>query len=266
MTAAVAFIAPFVLLYDDVIVKLVRDWTIDDNYSHGFLIVPIALYLVWERRNRLVTAIRRPTILGLIVLVGNLGVLLLGRLGSELFLTRVSLIGTIIGALLFIYGWQHLKILAFPLAFLFLMIPFPRILFDQIVFPLQLVASRVAEVSLSTLAIPVLREGNLILLSNTTLEVAEACSGIRSLMSLLTLGIVYGYFTDSRRSMRTAIPLGTIPIAILANGLRVAGTGLAAQYYGAAAAEAFFNAFSGRVLFIGFALPIVSVPYFGSRR
>jgi exosortase D (VPLPA-CTERM-specific) len=246
----VTFIASFALLYHDVVINLVRDWaTSGDNYSHGFLIVPIALYFTWERRNRLAEAPRRPNHIGLIVVFGSLSVLLLGLLGSELFLTRISLFGTLSGTILFLYGWQHLRILAFPLVFLLLMIPLPRIIFDQIVFPLQLVASYLAEVTLSAFNVPVLREGNLIVLAHSTLEVAEACSGIRSLISLLTLGIIYGYVMDRRRSMRTALAIGTVPVAIIANGFRVAGTGLAAQNYGAKAAEAFFDTFSGWILF-----------------
>jgi len=246
----VAFITSFAFLYHDIFRNLIRDWAAsDENYSHGFLIVPIALYFVWERRNRLAEAQCRPSNLGLIVVFGSLSVLLLGLLGSELFLTRISMLGTLGGTILFLYGWQHLRILALPLMFLLLMIPLPRIIFDQIVFPLQLVASYLAEMILSAFNVPVLREGNLIVLAHSTLEVAEACSGIRSLISLLTLGIVYGYMMDPRRSMRIALAIGTIPVAIIANGFRVAGTGLAAQYYGAKAAEAFFDTFSGWILF-----------------
>jgi exosortase len=130
------------------------------------------------------------------------------------------------------------------------MIPIPAILFNQVVFPLQLVASRAGEASLSAAGIPVLREGNIITLANTTLEVAEACSGIRSLVSLLTLAIVFGYFTDPRPGVRAAIALSAVPVAIVANALRVAGTGIAAHYYGTAAAEGFFHSFSGWIVFI----------------
>jgi len=242
-------LASFAFLYRDIVVKLVRDWVIDDNYSHGFLILPLAIYFAWERRNRLAQAVQVPSNLGLIVVAGSLIVFFVGILGSELFLTRISLFGSLTGAILFLYGWQYLRVLAFPLAFLFLMIPIPRIVFDPVVFPLQLMASRLAEITLSTLGVPVLREGNLIVLAHSTLEVAEACSGIRSLVSLLTLAIIYGYFTDPRKSVRAALAIGTVPVAIIANGLRVAGTGLAAQYYGGKAAEAFFDTFSGWILF-----------------
>lgn len=248
--AALLVVSGFVVLYVDVIAKLVHDWATDDNYSHGFLIVPIALYLAWERRARLATAPVRGNYLGLVVLIGSVLVLMAGVLGAELFLTRISIIGVVIGMILFVWGWEYLRILTFPVAFLILMVPLPAIIFNQIAFPLQLLASRVGEVSLAALNIPVLREGNVIVLANTSLEVAEACSGIRSLISLLTLGIVFGYLVDPRPAMRTVIALSTIPIAVLANGLRVAGTGVAAHYYGAAAAEGFFHTFSGWLVFV----------------
>jgi exosortase len=240
----------FGYLYRDVIAKLVHDWYIDENYSHGFLIVPIALYFVWERRKRLKDAIAEPSLWGILVVLGSMALLLAGILGSELFLTRISILGTIAGVTLFLYGWNHLKIMLLPIAFLILMIPIPAIIFNQIAFPLQLLASRFGELALVACQIPVLREGNVIHLANTSLEVAEACSGIRSLISLLTLGIVYGYFTDSRLWVRIILMLGTIPIAIAANGIRVAGTGVAAHFYGEAAAQGFFHSFSGWIIFI----------------
>jgi exosortase len=236
-------------LYADVVATLVSDWAHDDNYSHGFLIPPLAGYFVWERRDRLAQVPIRPSLGGLFVVIGSLAVLVSGVLGIEFFLTRVSLVGVIAGTVLFVFGWQHLRILSFSLAFLLLMIPLPAIIFNQIAFPLQLFASRFGTGVLQSCAVPVLREGNVIVLANTTLEVAEACSGIRSLISLLTLGIVFGYFTDRRPWVRLVLALSTIPIAIVANGLRVAGTGLAAHYYGPEAAQGFFHSFSGWLVF-----------------
>jgi exosortase len=245
-----AVVTAFVLCYWTVITKLLHDWAHDDNYSHGFLIVPLALYFVWERRARLAAASYRPNWFGLVVVVASLGMLIAGTLGAELFVSRVSIVFLIAGTVLFAAGFDALRVLAFPIAFLFLMVPLPAIIFNQIAFPLQLLASRFGEATLQTLSIPVLREGNLITLANTTLEVAEACSGIRSLISLLTLGIVYGYFVDPRISIRTIIALSAVPIAIVANGLRVAGTGVAAHYYGVEAAEGFFHTFSGWIVFV----------------
>ena len=245
-----ALLCSFGLLFWPIFTKLVYDWGHDDNYSHGFLIVPLAAYLTWERRARLSAIAPKPAGLGLVVVVGSVLVLLAGLLGAELFLTRIAIVGAIVGGVLFVLGWRHLRVLAFPIGVLLLMIPIPAIIFNQIAFPLQLLASRFGETVLRLFDVPVLREGNVITLANTQLEVAEACSGIRSLISLLTLGIVYGYFTDKRFLVRLAIALSTIPVAIVANGLRVAGTGIAAYHYGDEAAQGFFHEFSGWVVFV----------------
>ena len=248
--AVTLLVASFTALFWPVIVSLVRDWRVDENYSHGFLIPPLAAYLAWERRQELRAVTPSGSWLGLVVVAGSVAVLLAGLLGAELFLSRIALLGTLVGGVLFILGWRYLKILIFPLGVLLLMIPLPAIIFNQIVFPLQLVASRAGEATLIAAGIPVLREGNVMILANTTLEVAQACSGIRSLVSLLTLAIVFGYFTDPRNGVRLAIALSAVPVAIIANALRVAGTGIAAHHYGAAAAEGFFHSFSGWIVFI----------------
>ena len=238
------------VLYRDVAVRLVRAWSVDGDYSHGFLIVPIAIYLGWERRSRLASAVARPSALGLLLVLASVAMLGAGVLGAELFLTRLSLLGVVVGTVAFLYGWQHARILAFPIAFLLLMIPIPAIVFNQIAFPLQMLASRVGEVALTAVGIPVLREGNVITLSTTTLEVAEACSGIRSLMSLLTLAILLGYVTDSRSWVRVTLALASIPVAVIANGVRVAGTGMTAYWVSPEAAQGFFHGFSGWLMFI----------------
>ena len=253
VTAALPLIGvlvSFAILYRDVIAKLVFDWGHDDNYSHGFLIAPIAMYFAWERREQLLGAQRHPSSLGLLVLLGSIVTLFAGILGAELFLTRVSIVGVVAGSVLYVLGWKHLRILTLPIGFLLLMIPIPAIIFNQIAFPLQLLASRFGETALNLWRIPVLREGNVIVLANTSLEVAEACSGIRSLVSLITLGIIYSYFTDQRQWVRVAVTLSTIPIAIVSNGLRVAGVGVAAHYFGGEVATGFVHTFSGWVLFV----------------
>ena len=250
------------LVFWQVFVRLVDAWIVDGNYSHGFLIVPIAMYFVWERRQKLAAAPLAPSALGLVLLGGGIAVLLAGLWGSELFLSRVALLPVIAGVVLFLLGWNHLRILAFPIAFLFLMIPIPAIIFNQIAFPLQMFASRVGEWSISAAGIPVLREGNVLILAHTTLEVAEACSGIRSLVSLITLGIVYGYFMDKRSWVRVLIVASAVPVAILANGARVAGTGMAAHWIGKEAAEGFFHEFSGWIVFLFAFVMILAIQKF----
>jgi exosortase len=250
MIATALLLLSFFWLYHSVIAKLVSDWATDDNYSHGFFIMPVALYFAWERRGLISNTRAQRNLLGLVLVFASLAVLLAGILGSELFLTRISILGILAGTVLYVFGWHHLRILIFPILFLLLMIPIPTIVLNQIAFPLQLVASRFSEFALRMFNIPVLREGNVIQLANMSLEVVEACSGIRSLISMLTLGIVYGYFADSRIWVRTLLALATIPIAIVANGIRVAATGVAAHYYGSIVAQGFLHTFSGWLIFL----------------
>jgi len=247
---AFALAGTIVLVYFGVLSSLVRQWSSDDNYSHGFFVLPLAAYFAWERREMLSAAARRPSLLGLLVILGSLVVYTAGLLGAELFLARASMIGVIAGSVLFVWGWAHFRILMFPILFLLLMVPLPSIIFNQIAFPLQIVASQAGEAVITTAGIPVLREGNILQLPSQTLEVAEACSGIRSLVSLLMLAIVLGYFTESRTGARVLIALAAVPIAIIANAARVAGTGLMAEWVSPAAAEGFFHIFSGWLMFV----------------
>jgi len=238
------------LAYWPVMAGLVDAWSTDDNYSHGFFIVPLAAYFAWERRAQFERAPVRPAITGMVLVALSLMLLVAGTLGSEMFLSRASLIGVAAGSILFLGGWARLRVLAFPLVFLLLMIPLPALIFNKIAFPLQLLASHVGEYAISSMEIPILREGNVLILANATLEVAEACSGIRSLVSLFTLGIVFGYFADRRLWVRSFIALSAIPVAIFANGLRVASAGVAAHNYGTAGVEGLFHEFSGWVVFV----------------
>jgi len=245
-----AFVVAFALLYAQVFVDLVKNWIRDPNYSHGFAILPISAYLVWLRRDRIAAVEPNPNWLGLLLVAGSLIMLLVGTAGVEYFLMRTSAIGVVAGAVLYVGGTRLLRVLAFPLAFSLLMIPLPAIVFYRIAFPLQLLATRFGVSVLQLAHIPVLREGNVIQLAHTTLEVAEACSGIRSLVSLFSLAVLYGYFVATRPMVRAIIAISSVPIAIVANGLRVAGTGIAANYVGPAAATGFFHTFSGWLVFV----------------
>lgn len=250
VAAIAAVVVSIAALYTSTLASLARQWASDDDFSHGFFVIPLAAYFIWERRAAFANAPTKPSMLGLLLTAVSLVVFIAGRFGAELYLTRVSLIGVIAGSVLFLGGWRRLRIVAFPLAFLLLMIPLPSIVFNQITFPLQGIASSAGEVVIAAAGVPVLREGNILHVPGRALEVAEACSGIRSLMSLLMLAIVLGYFTERRTGGRVAIALAAIPIAIIANAARVAGTGLAAYWVSPAAAEGFFHTFSGWMVFI----------------
>jgi len=167
-----------------------------------------------------------------------------------LFLSRVSLIMLLVGLVLFLQGWGMLQALLFPLAILFLMVPIPSIILNQITFPLQMLASKLSAWILPFLGVPVLREGNVINLPAMPLEVADACSGIRSLLSLTCLAVMYGYLLEKRMGIRVILALASIPIAVAANGLRIVGTGLLVQYWDPEKAEGFFHAFSGWLIFV----------------
>jgi exosortase len=250
LAAALLLAGAVAWLYAGVLPGLVRQWATDDDYSHGFFVVPLAAFFAWERRDALVRASRQPSAAGLLVLGASLLCFVAGQFGSELFLTRISLVGVLAGLVLFVLGWQHLRVLAFPLAFLLLMVPLPAIIFNHIAFPLQILASRVGETVIAAGGVPVLREGNVLFLPGRPLEVAEACSGIRSLMSLFMLAVVLGYFTETRTPVRVLIALAAVPIAVIANAARVAGTGLASYWISPAAADGFFHTFSGWIMFV----------------
>ena len=249
--------AAILATYASVLVGLVKQWDNDPNYSHGFFVVPLALYFAWERRVALASAVVRPLWGGLVVIAASLLVYLAGVMGAELFLTRVSLIGLIAGSVLFLFGAAHLRILIFPLAFLFLMIPPPAVLFNQLALPLQLFASQMGEGLIAAAGVPVLRDGNVLHLPTRSLEVVEACSGIRSLISLLMLALVLGYFTERRLAARIAIAVAAVPLAIIANAIRVAGTGIASEWVSPAAADGFFHTFSGWLMFVVAVLGLV---------
>ncbi|MGD0735525.1 MAG: exosortase A [Terracidiphilus sp.] len=237
-------------VYYRVLGKLVTDWWQIPDFSHGFLVPFFAAYLVWTNRKTLIETELAPTWSGIAVVALGLAVLLLGVYGAELFLSRISFVILLAGLVLGFGGPQLLKELRFVLLVLLLAIPIPSIIFNEITLPLQTLASKLASGLLPLFGVPVLREGNIIELPSMKLEVAEACSGIRSLMSLFTLAIFYGYFLEKTFLRRALLALASIPIAIAANAVRIVGTGLCVQYWDPDKALGFFHEFSGWVMFL----------------
>lgn len=236
-------------VYGPILYYMVEHWNAVADYSHGFLIAPLALYFAWERQPKLRRARIEPSWWGLVPLALSTLTLVVGRLGVELMNMRVSFVLALMGIVLLLLGRQVFRILAFPLGFLFLMIPLPQSLLNPIAFPLQLVAADWAVQTLYYLNIPALREGNIIHLPNTTLFVAEACSGLRSLMALITLGVVFAYFFRKSWSERIIIVLSAIPIAIVVNAVRVMITGILTYRFGEKAAEGAIHEFQGMTTF-----------------
>lgn len=242
--------AASVWLYAKVLTGLASEWWSNPDYSHG-LLIPFAVgYLLYEKRKVFAALPLKPSWVGLVLIVGSQCVNLVGFLGAEFFLQRTSFVIFVAGLILFFAGWRHLWESAFALVLWQLAIPLPAIIFNLVALPLQLIASSWAESFLRVCQIPVLREGNLLVLAQQTLNVTEACSGIRSLMSLITLGLMLAYFLPFRWMVKAAFVLTTVPIAIVANAFRVGGTGLLATWFGEKAAQGFFHTFSGWLVFV----------------
>jgi exosortase len=237
-------------IYTPTLYQLVMQWFKDPNFSHGFFVPLFSGFVLWQERGRLARLVPDASWSGLAVIALALGLCVLGLLGAELFLARSSFILLGVGLVVLFLGWNFFRAMLFPFAVLFLMIPIPVLLFNKITFPLQLLASRLASAALPFLGVPVLREGNVINLPSMALEVAEACSGIRSLMSLVTLAIIYGYFAERRVWVRWLLAAASIPIAVLANSVRIIGTGLLVQYWSADKAEGYFHASWGWIIFV----------------
>lgn len=285
-----AIVFALIFAYATVLRKLGHDWWTDENYSHGLLIPFIIAFIFWSQRERLARAVQRPSMFwGLAAVLCALFSLWAGTAGAELYMQRTSLVVMLAGTVLYFWGFSLLRLLAVPLFLLLLAIPIPAIIFNRIAFPLQLFASRCAVWAMTVFDIPVLRQGNVIELmplgarETKKLEVVEACSGIRSLMTLVTLAVVFAYFTHPREDdgdsgdndktqnprtnssrlssllarfksygfwRSTIIVVAAVPIAIFTNALRVSGTGILARYYGTQIADGFFHSFSGWVIYV----------------
>lgn len=243
-------IALILLVYRNILIKLVADWWQDPNFSHGFLVPLFSGYLVWTNRQALRSTKIVPSWIGVAVVALGLAILLLSVYGAELSLSRISFVIVLTGIVLTFGGSHMLRKQRFALLVLLLAIPIPAIIFSQITLPLQTLAAKSASYLLPFFGIPVLREGNVITLPSMSLEVAEACSGIRSLMSLLTISILYGYFLEISTTKRVILAVASVPIAIAANALRILGTGLCVQYWNPEKAMGFFHEFSGWLIFI----------------
>ncbi|MCS7315741.1 MAG: exosortase/archaeosortase family protein [Bryobacterales bacterium] len=227
--AIVWYAALLVALYAPVLARMVYEWATVEEMGHGFFVFPVAGYIVWSRRHALSTGLR-PDGRGLLLVLWGFVQLVLGTAAADFFLARTAFLFSLAGVLWTLGGLELLRRLAFPLGLLVFSIRIPLFIYSQLTLPLQLLASRIAEVGLTLLGIPVLREGNILELASQRLSVVEACSGIRSLLSLVFLALVYGYFFEGRRSVRVALAIMAAPIAILTNSARVMLTGILSEY------------------------------------
>ncbi len=246
----ISLIFLFIGLYYQIIFYMVKDWYANSDYSHGFLIPFISAYIIWANREKISTIRIKPDNLGLLVLFIGLSLYMLGIIGAEYFTMRFSLVPVILGIVYYLCGREMVKSVLLPVGFLVCMIPIPEILFNIVAFPLKLFAANIATNIIQFLSIPVVRDGNVIHLTDMSLEVADACSGIRSLMSMIALGVAYAYLFQKSMLKRMILVLFIVPITITANVARVTGTGILSHYVGPAAAQGFFHEFAGIFIFM----------------
>jgi exosortase len=207
--------------YLPVLKNLIIVWANSDEYSHGFFIIPLAVYMIWRKRN-LIQAIKPiPSWNGLIALTAVLIVYVLSSIMRISTVSSFTFLLCIAAIVLFLYGFEMLRIVSFPIFFLLLMIPVPEQVYSSVTLQLQLLVSKFSYAIASIAGIPIFREGNIIHLPNRTLQVVEACSGIRSLISLLTLCLVIGYFGLQSNALRALLAISSIPIAVAVNVIRV---------------------------------------------
>lgn len=250
------FSALLIAVYFPILTKLVSQWITDEDVGHGFFVPLVAAYIAWQRRDELLRMDARPAWWGTAVIAWGALQAYIGMLGAELFLQRSAFLISLVGLLLVLGGKALVRVLLFPLLLLPFMIPLPAVIYNQITFPLQLFASQVAEFTLDAMGIPVFRDGNILELASQKLSVAEACSGIRSLLTLTFLSLVYAYFFDTKVWMRWVLLAGTVPIAIISNAGRVTLTGYLSETDPELARGAFHN-LEGWVIFaIAFAMLI----------
>ncbi len=243
------FGALLIACYAPMLWQLVRVWATDDNMGHGFFVPVVAGYVVWRRREQLLAEPRKSSAWGLLIVAWGAVQSVLATLGAELFTQRLAFVISLTGMVVYLGGKRWFKILAFPLALLLFMIPIPAIIYAQLTLRLQELATILAEWMLSAVGIPVIRTGNLLELPSQVLNVAEACSGIRSLLSLSFLSLVYAYFRDNRTWVRWVLFLSTIPIAIGANAIRVALTGVLSEV-NTKLAQGAYHEMEGYIVFV----------------
>jgi exosortase len=237
-------------LYFPFLVKLVGDWGTNEDYSHGYFIPFLSAYFIYCQRNELRELQVKPNSWGLVLVALGLVQLLVAKIGSEFFLQRTSLIPVILGLILYLLGWQFFKKLFFPILYLVFMIPLPAIIWNKIAFPMQLFASSITESVVYAIGLPIYREGNVLHLSETTLEVVAACSGLRSLMTMFALSGALAFLSILTSWRKWILFFSAAPIATIANIIRLSSTAVLASFFGSDVAHGFLHDFSGLVVFI----------------
>ncbi len=242
---AIALGALLIASFWPVLLSIYGSWFDERSYmEHGILVVPAAAYMAWAKRDKLAAVVPQPSLVwGVGLLAWGALQAVFGTLGQWVWVSRTAFLISLVGAIALVYGVRMIKELTYPLCTLILMIAPPNFVFERLTLQLQLLASRLGAAALEALGYSVLREGNILEMVGIKLSVEEACSGIRSLVAILFMCVLYNYFFVEKKSMRIWILLFAIPIAILGNAVRIVATGVAGQYnqawVGGATHEAF---------------------------
>ena len=252
-------LASLTVLYLPFLPTLVAAWDTNSDYSHGYFIPFISIYMIWSVRDQLARVAIEPSNLGLGLVIAGLGLLVIAKIGSELFLQRLSLIVVLLGLVLFLFGREYFKLLKWPIIYLIFMIPSPAIIWNKIAFPLQIFGSYLTEHIIRFLGIPIFRQGNVLHLAETTLEIVAACSGLRSLLTMFALSSLLVWMSSLPTVRKWILFFCAAPAAILANIIRLTTTALLASRYGSDVAHGFLHNFSGLLTFVvGFSLLLLT--------
>lgn len=249
-TPMIIVILILITVFYSILKELIHDWYVDSNYSHGFLIPVISIYLIWQKKKNMAVLQPSKSYLGLLIFLIGITILIVGTAAAEFFSVRLSFLIVLFGLTLFFYGKDFIKKLWFPLVFLIFMIPIPYVIYYSVTFPLQILSTKFATAFLQLIGFTILRQGNIIHLQNYSLEVVEACSGLRSLMTLSALGAAMAYITQKDIYKGVFLFLLSVPIAIGANVFRIIITALGAYFISPKFAEGFLHEISGLVVFL----------------